>query len=59
MSRDELTSGAPDIVLGALKTFVQGVKEHSWSARWHDPTGRMAEYNNGQPRRTKQPSLPL
>lgn len=42
-----------------LKRFVQGVKEHPWSAHWHEPTGYITEYNEGNPIQTRRRSLPL
>jgi hypothetical protein len=42
-----------------LKRFVQGVKEHPWSAHWHEPTGYITDYNNGRPAKTRRKSLPL
>ena len=42
-----------------LKRFVQSTKEHPWSARWHEPTGYITDYNGGSPVRTSRSSLPL
>jgi hypothetical protein len=42
-----------------LKRFVQSVKEHPWSSHWHEPTGFLVDYNDGEPAKTRAPSLPL
>lgn len=43
-----------------LKRFVQGVKEHPWSAHWREPTGYLTELGaNGRWATTRRRSLPL
>ncbi|MFE6510293.1 hypothetical protein ACFVBP_21685 [Nocardioides sp. NPDC057764] len=42
-----------------LKLFVQAVKENDWSSHWHEPTGYITDYNDGQPMRSRRRSLPL
>ena len=42
-----------------LKRFVQGVKEHPWSAHWRPPTGFITDYNRGKPVKSSRRSLPL
>jgi hypothetical protein len=51
--------GSDDEEVEALKRFVQGVKEHPWSAHWHAPTGYITAYNDGKPIKTSRRSLPL